>query len=535
MIDLKRNWRIVVLVSAVIISLLLITTKGLSFGIDFVGGTEIKMELEKGGEQYADAVVEILKNRLNSMGLKSIQVLKEADQRHITIKVSVTSPEDIQRIKDIINQQAVFEQYVDGDLCARGDEIQLDTSAPGGAVSITGNTWAVSVRTSGPAPKRCGEAMKGRAGHMTDVFLDRPRDAFILLNESICNQLRSTPFKNHEDDTGYTELEFIERRANIPVICYAPSPNVNTSLAEELGLEINSTTLDINSTLLEIKRLHSEGKTEAILMDNTTIPSQVMSLMQDLNISVETYPLSPGQPLHEINNPSSWIDTVTGLKSTLRIREGLTYGNPIYSSVFTGGAGSPKEAREIAQQFQIWLTSGNLPVKTRIVMERPNLPEIGQEFFKYIGIIALIAIALVALVVSVRYRAPKISIFILLTSFSEIIIILGFASVSGWELDLAAMAGIIAAIGTGVDHQIIITDETLLGERKKEKRVWDIKNAINRAFFIIFTSAATTILAMLPLMSIIDLKGFAFTSIIGVLIGVFITRPAYGRIIELIT
>jgi len=82
-----------------------------------------------------------------------------------------------------------------------------------------------------------------------------------------------------------------------------------------------------------------------------------------------------------------------------------------------------------------------------------------------------------------------------------------------------------------------ITDETLRGERPKgeERKIWDVKGAINRAFFIIFTAAATTVVAMLPLMSIIDLKGFAFTTIIGVLIGIMITRPAYARIVELIT
>ena len=43
--------------------------------------------------------------------------------------------------------------------------------------------------------------------------------------------------------------------------------------------------------------------------------------------------------------------------------------------------------------------------------------------------------------------------------FSEVIILLGLASVTGYSLDLAAIAGIIAAVGTGVDDQIVITDE----------------------------------------------------------------------------
>ena len=96
-------------------------------------------------------------------------------------------------------------------------------------------------------------------------------------------------------------------------------------------------------------------------------------------------------------------------------------------------------------------------------------------------------------------------------SISEIVIILGIASIIHWTIDLAAMAGIIAAIGTGVDHQIVITDESLMekgGEKRKRK---SIKKRVEQAFFIIFTSAFTTIGAMAPLayLSLGMLRGFA--------------------------
>ena len=57
------------------------------------------------------------------------------------------------------------------------------------------------------------------------------------------------------------------------------------------------------------------------------------------------------------------------------------------------------------------------------------------------------------------------------------------------------------------------------------------------AFFIIFGAAATTIAAMVPLMSIGVgfIRGFAITTIVGVLVGILITRPAYARIVEIVT
>ena len=132
---------------------------------------------------------------------------------------------------------------------------------------------------------------------------------------------------------------------------------------------------------------------------------------------------------------------------------------------------------------------------------------------------------------------------IIATSIAELILILGVASVVRWNIDLAAIAGILAAIGTGVDDQIIITDEVLKGDKKQKGRRsrTRMKVKIKGAFFIIFASAATLIAAMLPLAyvgfsrgytGIGILSGFAFTTILGVLIGIFITRPVYAKFVE---
>lgn len=548
--NLIRNWRIWLLVLMVLISLALITTKGISFGIDFMGGTELKMQLEQGGTDYIEPTTRILKERLNGLGLKSIQVLPEADRKHITIKVSSTTPAELERVKNILNRQAIFEQYVEGELCARGDEIQLDVSYQGGSTIIDRN-WQVYVKTIGDAPARCGLAMKGMAGHMTDVFLDRPRNSIILLDNEVCNELASNDFSNNENDVGYTQLTFIEDRANVPVVCYLSGGETEDegTIDEELGIifegnQSNTTTgnqtvgeVSNENAAKEIRELWETGnKTRIILMVNKTLlPEDLQDLLDELNLTVTLIPKSSEQPYHSRDDPDSWMDKVTGLKSTLEIQEGLTYGQPIFSSVFTGTASSEKEAKEIVRSYEIWLTSGNLPTKITIVLEKPSLPELGQQFFYSSALVALIAIILVALIVTLRYREPRISMFILAVGFSEIVIIIGFASLVSWELDLAAVAGIIAAVGTGVDAQIIITDETLRGERRKEeKKLWDIKSSIGRAFFIIFTSGFTMIGAMLPLMSIVDLRGFAFTTIIGVGIGILVTRPAYARIAELV-
>ncbi|ACX72967.1 SecD/SecF/SecDF export membrane protein [Methanocaldococcus vulcanius M7] len=207
----------------------------------------------------------------------------------------------------------------------------------------------------------------------------------------------------------------------------------------------------------------------------------------------------------------------------------LADGKPHPKQVITVGSYPPtKEEIDEAMAIYSALKSGALPVKLNIEYMSTISPEFGKDFLKGTAIALLLAFIAVGTIISIRYKQPKIAIPILITCISEVIIILGFASLIGWKLDLPSIAGIIAAVGTGVDNQIVITDEAL------KKGAGKIRASIKRAFFIIFASASTSIAAMLPLfvLGVGMLKGFAITTIAGVLIGIFITRPAFARIIE---
>jgi preprotein translocase subunit SecD len=225
------------------------------------------------------------------------------------------------------------------------------------------------------------------------------------------------------------------------------------------------------------------------------------------------------------------------LYDSLFISEDLK-GKVSTSFVIQGpGNGPTKEAAlnsalDNMKQFQTLLITGSLPVKLNVEKIDIVSPKLGEQFFSS-AILALgAALLAVGVVIFIRYRRLKIAIPIFITGLSEIIIILGFAALVKWNLDLAAIAGILAAVGTGVDHQIIITDEVLRGETASGN--W--KNKIKQAFFIIMAAYFTTVVAMVPLivMGAGMLKGFALTTITGVSIGVFITRPAFAKTIEIL-
>ena len=212
-----------------------------------------------------------------------------------------------------------------------------------------------------------------------------------------------------------------------------------------------------------------------------------------------------------------------GLEETSFSIEGPGTGNT-EQAAFNSALGNMKKMQTI-------LVTGSLPVKLSIAKIDIISPALGAEFLRTAIIAIIAAVFVVGIIIAVRYRKAKIAIPIMLTSLSEVFIIFGAAALIKQNLDLAAIAGILATIGTGVDAQLVITDE-VLGMKGSESYGWAEK--LKRAFFIIMGSYMTVVAAMIPLLAIGAgmLKGFALVTIIGASIGVFVTRPAYAKIIE---
>ena len=227
------------------------------------------------------------------------------------------------------------------------------------------------------------------------------------------------------------------------------------------------------------------------------------------------------------------------LTSSLNIGTSLKGSVTTQISISGSGQGATRnEAIESAKAemktLQTILITGSLPFKLEIVKIDQISPNLGEQFTKQILLAGLFAILAVSIVVFIRYRKIKASLALVTVSFSEVVIILGTASLIGWNLDLPSIAGIIAAIGTGIDSQIIILDEA---QDKNES----IKQRIKKALFIIVTAFTTTFVAMIPLTGFLGfmgigaasaglLKGFAITTLIGITTGVLVSRPAFADI-----
>lgn len=492
---LLRNWRIILLTLFLIGSIATLALKPLTFGIDISGGVALVAQTEHPVDtKTMQLVVDSLQKRLNTLGLRDITVEAQGDQIVLIKVANVTSPEEANQIKSVIESQGVFYMEFTGTVFGTGSDVEYV-----GIYKINpDNSWSVPFRISKSAAEKFAELAYGKKGWPVDMFLDPPVNSLMVVPESVYKAMNSSEF-NAEAPEAPTLLERIGKAFNISVVAYA------------------------NQSADEIAKL-AQGKEKIVLVD---VPGELQTELEGMNFTVRYVPRAQGESDHSL------IVRVLGLYGPYSLGEGLTVGEPQQDVQITGSAPDRLTAEQEASTIYTVLKSGSLPVKLNVVGMEFISPRLGEGFRTqavYAGIGALIT---VLLIVYFHYRNWKIAIPVASTSFFEVLIILGFAALIKWNLDLPSIAGIIAAIGTGVDQQIVITDELLGGEKTtKISRRSSVLKRMGRAFFVIFASAATTIAAMsfLLVYFVGTLKGFAFTTILGVLIGILITRPAYAEI-----
>lgn len=221
------------------------------------------------------------------------------------------------------------------------------------------------------------------------------------------------------------------------------------------------------------------------------------------------------------------------LEDSLLISEGLRGRVTTQIAISGSGQGLTQEEAYTATEnsmknLQTILITGSLPYKLEIVKLDTISPVLGGEFIKGILIAGLAALIVVFLIILLRYRNFKSSITLVLTTVSEVVIILGIASLIRWNIDLPGIAGILATIGTGMDDLIILMDEST-----REMTI-SLKRRLKRAFTIILGAYFTSAVSLLPLMwaGAGLLKGFAVTTLIGITVGILITRPAFSDMLK---
>ena len=504
--DLRENWRIVLLLvfclasTAVLLGPMVMSDgggNGLEYGLELSGGTRIRAPL-----------VGLTAEPVNTTNIEN----QSGIRRDLADRLNVAS-NDIRfgaRSVEVFSDDVTSQEFAAA-LAANGFEVEESNVRDG----VTAATREEVVRTLNDKINRGG--LTGGGARQTTSGTG---EHFVVVE---------VPNANRSE-----VLRLIRGSGEVFVTAHYPVQRNGTTVYEETRMLDNDDFARVGTA----RSPQSGGQPFVPVTLNPEAADRFVRVMVQNGFTGEGVSNCPtGAALRDPANASGWcLYTVQD-------------GNVVYAAQMSRDLATTLESGDFqqdprftmttnnlsaAQELQINLNAGALPTQLNISAGTNYFlqPSLAQEFKLLSLLTGLVAWMAVAGMVFLRYGSPRVAIPMLMTAVAEVFLLLGFASAIGLALDLSHIAGFIAVIGTGVDDLIIIADEILQEGKVATGRVF--QNRFRKAFWVIGAAAATTIIAMSPLtvLSLGDLTGFAIVTIVGVLIGVLVTRPAYGDILR---
>lgn len=475
----------------------------LKFGIDIEGGTRVLLNpTEEITEGKLEETIKTLENRINFYGLKEVKV-NTLGNNLVQIETSGTNADDV---RDFLSKQGKFEGKLE-------EKINLEE---GNGTLILGNKTY-------------------------DVLLEVSR---------------------------------------ISVDGGLYSANETISLDEQI---FDLISVDNSSALLHGRLFTGEDIVNVLTDTQNSYVRPVSGGFYEFSFGIQITrnaserfaKLTQNQPVTRSIGTSSYIEPklllfLDGkLITDLNIASSIA-GQSVTTAVITGSENSLDGAAQEKLRLESTLRSGSLPVRLDIARVDTITQTEGRSLINSTIFVAIAGIIAVGAIVSYRYRDFRIVVPMIVISLSEIVIVVGMATsqilagvviavavligilkrevigligwitlfvmivvastivIAQWTIDIPVIAGLIAILGTGVNQMIIMTDQ-LFKERGRS-----LPDRHKSAMHIIWSSAAIVVFAMIPLIlgGIGSLKGFAIATIVGVLVGILVTRPAYVALIE---
>ena len=533
--DVVGNRKVQFAVACVAIALLLIfmrdfnpTTIDTNFGIEFIGGVRIPISLEKSVDSGTmGSMIDTIKLRINKFGL-SQAVVRPLGDSEIIVEIPRADPSVISSVEKILREQGKFQAIIDGKEALGGADIMANAVGGSGAerLNTAGDrvSWELDFAVTREGGEKFAKVALNKANYPVYMFLDRPENAAIIVSRSEFNATGLTVDK--------AVSEALKMQGNDLTLVYAEDFKADEFAA------LNKTMVVVGkSTFKNSANLSSELASLGYAEPKPGAEEVVKKILvkADSDISPKLYQTGVETGISE------W--RAIGLLSGPTLSPGLANGYVSqFYSINGGAAGDTLDQQKVQavkemKELKSVISGGKLPVSTFIGSAYTVEASLGRQFLSYSFYGTILAIFAVSIVIVIRYRIPKLVVPIVLVNSAEILILFAVTGTFG-TIDLATMAGIITLIGTGVNDQLVITDEMLRKREHGESVRSDEREAkekLGRAFEIIFTVAGVAVVSMLPLLlsGIVEMMGFALASILGVLIGVGITRPAYGAVMEM--
>lgn len=151
-------------------------------------------------------------------------------------------------------------------------------------------------------------------------------------------------------------------------------------------------------------------------------------------------------------------------------------------------------------------------------------PQVGDELREQGGLALLLALGLVTLYVAFRFQL-KFALGSVAALAHDVIITLGFFSVTGMEFDLTVLAALMAVIGYSLNDTIVVFDRIRENFRKirRAEPVEVLNTSITETLDRTLVTSGTTLLVVIALALFGGemIFGFAITLIVGITIGTY--------------
>jgi len=183
---------------------------------------------------------------------------------------------------------------------------------------------------------------------------------------------------------------------------------------------------------------------------------------------------------------------------------------------------------EEANKDAILLRSGSLPVKLEKVAIQSVGPTLGKDSLEKSKKAGIIGVAVILIFMIAYYRLPGLLANVSLAVY--MFIVLGILAALHATLTLPGIAGFLLSIGMAVDANIIIFERFKEELKEGNSLRRSVEAGFARAFWTIFDSNVTTLIAaaVLYYFGTGPIRGFAITLSIGILASMF-TAITFSR------
>jgi preprotein translocase subunit SecF len=148
-------------------------------------------------------------------------------------------------------------------------------------------------------------------------------------------------------------------------------------------------------------------------------------------------------------------------------------------------------------------------------------PSVGEELREKGGLAMVLALAIVMVYIAFRFQL-KFSIGAVAALVHDVIIVVGFFSVTGFEVDLTVLAAVLAVIGYSLNDTIVVSDRIRENFRliRSDDIPYIIDSSLTQTLGRTLMTSATTMIVLLALLLVGGELNFGFA--VALLVGVFV-------------